>query len=46
MSFLDSPSTTSSQAYTVGLRSEGNNSSATIMQSSANATITLMEIQG
>ena len=46
MSFLDSPSTTSSQAYTVGIRSEGNNSAATIMQSNAKATITLMEIQG
>ena len=46
MSFLDSPSTTSSQAYTVGIRSEGNNSAATIMQSNAKATITLMEIKG
>ena len=46
MSFLDSPSTTSSQVYTVGMRSEGNNSSCQIMPSNCNATITLQEIKG
>ena len=43
---LDSPNTTSSQTYTVGMRSQGNGSSTGIMNEHATATITLMEIAG
>ena len=46
MSYLDSPSTTSSQAYTVCMRSEGNSSLITVMDSGTKATITLQEIAG
>jgi len=46
MSYLDSPSTISSQTYTACMRSEGNSSEAGIMGSGAKATITLTEIQG
>ena len=43
-SYLDSPNTTSSTTYTVGLRSEGNNAPA-IINGEGVATITLMEIE-
>ena len=46
MSYLDSPSTTSSQAYTVCMRSEGNSSQISVMDSGTKATITLQEIAG
>ena len=44
MMCLDSPNTTSSQTYTVGMRNEGNSQTSEIMSSNVPATITLMEI--
>ena len=44
MMYLDSPNTTSSQTYTVGMRNEGNSQTSEIMSSNTPATITLMEI--
>jgi hypothetical protein len=44
MNYLDSPSTTSSQTYTVAARSEGGSSAAGWCTGSATATLTLMEI--
>jgi hypothetical protein len=46
ISILDSPNTTSSQTYTVGMRSQGNSAGAGIMTENTTATITLTEIQG
>jgi len=46
ISILDSPNTTSSQTYTVGMRSQGNSTGAGIMTENTTATITLMEIKG
>ena len=44
INYYDSPATTSAQAYTVAMRSEGNSNPARVCAGSAVATITLMEI--
>ena len=44
MNYLDSPNTTSSQTYTVSIRSEGNSNPIQICTGNGMATLTLMEI--
>ena len=46
MSYLDSPSTTSAQTYTLGMKSENSSSTGSVMLYSCKGTITLMEIAG
>jgi hypothetical protein len=46
ITYLDAPSTTSSQTYTFAARSEGNSSYAGVCNGNTVGTITLMEIAG